>query len=41
MKLFFNLGNVALIGSTDREGIVGRVILENLLLAKDNHKIYP
>ncbi len=41
MKLFFNPGSVALIGATEREGTVGRIILENLLLAKDERKIYP
>lgn len=41
MKLFFNPGSVALIGATEREGTAGRIILENLLLAKDKRKIYP
>ena len=41
MKSFFDPGSVALIGATDREGAVGRVILENLLLAKDRRKVYP
>ncbi len=41
VKLFFNPGSVALVGATDREGTVGKIILENLLLAKDKRKIYP
>lgn len=41
MKLFFNPRSVALIGATDKEGATGRIILENLLLAKDKRLIYP
>ncbi|MBA7626219.1 Peptidyl-lysine N-acetyltransferase Pat [subsurface metagenome] len=41
IKSFFNPGSVALIGATDREGAVGRIVLENLLVAKDKRKIYP
>ncbi len=41
LKLFFNPESIALIGATDREGTVGKIILENLLLAKDKRKIYP
>ena len=41
VKLFFNPSSIALIGATDREGSVGMIILENLLLAKDNRRIYP
>jgi acetyltransferase len=41
IKLFFNPGSVAVVGATDREGTVGKIILENLLLAKDSRKIYP
>jgi len=41
IKLFFNPSSIALIGATEREGTVGRTLLENLLLAKDKRKIYP
>jgi len=41
IKLFFNPSSIALVGATDREGAVGKIILENLLLAKDKRKIYP
>ncbi len=41
LELFFKPNSVALVGATDREGTVGRIILENLLLAKDERKIYP
>jgi len=41
VKLFFNPKSVALVGATDREGSIGRIVLENLLLAKDTCKIYP
>ncbi len=36
----FNPGSVALIGASDREGSVGRIIFTNLLQAKDR-KIFP
>ena len=41
IKFFFNPSSVALIGSTEKEKAVGRVILENLLEAKDKCRIYP
>jgi acetyltransferase len=41
LKSFFDPGTVALVGATDKEGTVGRIVLENLLLAKDKRKIYP
>ena len=41
IKSFFDPGSVALVGATDRKGAVGRVVLDNLLLAKDKRKIYP
>ena len=37
----FRPGSVALIGATDREGSVGRDILENLLQGKEQRSIYP
>jgi len=40
IKQFFNPKNVVLVGATDREGAVGKIVLENLLLAKDTRKIY-
>ena len=41
IKSFFSPSSIALIGATEREGTVGRTLLENLLLAKDKRKIYP
>ena len=41
VKSFFDPGSIALVGATDREGTVGKIILENLLLSKDRRKIYP
>ena len=41
MRLFFDPSSVALVGATDREGTVGRTVLENLLLARDKRKVYP
>ena len=41
MRLFFEPSSVALVGATEREGAVGRIVLDNLLLAKDKRKIYP
>ena len=40
MKHILNPGTIALIGATDREGAIGRTILENLLMSADR-KIYP
>ena len=41
MRLFFEPKSVALVGATDRKDAVGRLVLDNLLLAKDSRKIYP
>jgi acetyltransferase len=41
IKSFFEPCSVALVGATEREGSVGRILLDNLLLAKDQRKIYP
>ena len=41
IRLFFEPKSVALIGATDGKGVVGRIVLDNLLLAKDRRKIYP
>jgi len=41
IKFFFSPSSVALIGSTEKEKAVGRVILENLLETKDKCRIYP
>ncbi len=41
VNLFFNPKSIALIGATDREGSIGKIMLENLLLAKDKRQIYP
>jgi len=40
VKQFFNPKSVALVGATDREGAVGRIVLENLLLARDTRTLY-
>ncbi len=41
MKAFFEPNSVAVVGATDRKGSVGRVVLENLLLAQDRRAVYP
>jgi len=41
MNLFFNPGSVAVFGATDRKGMAGKTILENLLQGSDSRKIYP
>jgi len=41
MRLFFEPKSVALVGATDRKDAVGRILLDNLLLAKDKRRIYP
>ena len=41
MKSFFDPGGVALIGATDKEGSVGRVLLENLLVGQDKRPVFP
>ena len=40
IKRIFNPSTIALIGATEREGSVGKTILENLLLSKER-KIFP
>ena len=41
IRLFFDPSSVALVGATDKKGSVGRIVLDNLLLAKDKRKVYP
>ncbi len=41
IELFVNPSSIAVIGSTDRAGAAGRLILENLLPKKNEVKIYP
>lgn len=41
LKELFDPRSVALIGASEREGSVGRTVLENLLGAKDRRKIFP
>jgi len=41
IKAFFEPRSIALVGATDREGTVGRTVLDNLLIAKDRRKIFP
>ncbi|MFA5787005.1 MAG: bifunctional acetate--CoA ligase family protein/GNAT family N-acetyltransferase [Actinomycetota bacterium] len=41
MEIFFEPNVVALIGATEKEGSVGASLMKNLLLGKDNRKIYP
>jgi acetyltransferase len=41
LKCFFNPARIALIGATDREASISRVILENLMLGADKHEVYP
>ena len=40
IQVMFNPKTVALIGATEKEGAVGRTILENLLRSKER-KIFP
>jgi len=40
LEHFLNPARVVLIGATDRENSVGRVILENLRLGADQHTVY-
>ena len=40
MQVMFNPKTIALVGATDKEGAVGRTILENLLRSKER-KIFP
>jgi len=41
IKAFFNPDSIALVGASEKAGAVGRIVLENLLLAKDKIRIYP
>lgn len=41
LKELFDPRTVALVGASEREGSVGRTVLENLLAAKDRRKIFP
>jgi len=41
IKNFLDPKSIALIGASDREASVGRVVLENLLISSDRRKIYP
>jgi len=41
IKAFFKPDSIAVVGATDRQGSVGRTVLENLLLGKDKRNIYP
>jgi acetyltransferase len=40
LKKMFNPATVALIGATEKEGSIGKIVFENLLLAKDR-KVFP
>ena len=40
MQVMFNPKTIALIGATEKEGAVGRTILDNLLRSKER-KIFP
>jgi len=41
MRPFFEPDSVALVGASDRDGSVGRVVLENLLMGQDTRAVYP
>jgi len=41
IKSFFEPQSVAVVGATDREGAVGRTVLENIIVSRDSRKIYP
>ncbi len=41
MRPFFEPDSVALVGASDRDGSVGRVVLENLLIGQDTRSVYP
>lgn len=41
LKSFFEPQSIAVIGASERDGSVSRVVLQNLLVAKDKRKIYP
>ncbi len=41
MRPFFEPDSVALVGASDRDGSVGRVVLENLLMGQDTRSVYP
>jgi len=40
IRAFFEPGSIALVGATDREGTVGRTVLDNLMLARDKRRVY-
>jgi acetyltransferase len=41
MRPFFEPDSVALVGASDRDGSVGRVVLQNLLMGQDIRAVYP
>lgn len=41
LERMFNPKVIAMIGATEREGSVGRAIMENLLKVKDERRVYP
>jgi len=41
IKAFFEPRSIALVGATEREGTVGRTVLDNLVIAKDKRKVFP
>ncbi|MCD6452992.1 MAG: bifunctional acetate--CoA ligase family protein/GNAT family N-acetyltransferase [Dehalococcoidales bacterium] len=41
LKAFFDPKSVALVGATDKRNAVGRIILDNLLLAREKRQVYP
>ncbi len=41
IRAFFEPASVALVGASERQGAVGRTVLDNLLLAGDRRRVYP
>jgi acyl-CoA synthetase (NDP forming) len=41
LRAFFEPRSVAPVGANDREGTVARTVLENLLLAKSERRVFP
>ncbi len=41
LKAFFEPQSIAIIGASERDGSVSRIVLQNLLAARDTRKIYP
>jgi len=41
LKAFFEPSSVALVGASDKQGAVGRILLDNLLLNQGKRQIYP